>query len=255
MGYTPVHAAKRDKNTSYTIGVITVESYFAKFASFYWKMYQEVATRATKKNCFTMLEVISHDAENSLEPPKLLQETRVDGVIVIGRPKNAYLKMLYQYQKVPMVFLDFYDDENICDSVVSASFYGSYQMTKYLVEMGHKKIGYVGTLMYTESITDRYFGYCKALMENKIPVKEEWIVPDRSMEEGIIGLDYKFQLPQTLPTAFVCNNDVTAYALIKTLENKGVRVPEDVSIVPKGFAAAFHVPRRFLSARSWGISS
>lgn len=231
MGYTPVHAAKRDKNTSYTIGVITVESYFAKFASFYWKMYQEVATRATKKNCFTMLEVISHDAENSLEPPKLLQETRVDGVIIIGRPKNAYLKMLYQHQKIPMVFLDFYDDENICDSVVSASFYGSYQMTKYLIEMGHKKIGFVGTLMATESITDRYFGYCKALLENQISTKEEWVVPDRNMEDGIIGLDYKFHLPQTLPTAFVCNNDVTAYALIKTLENKGVRVPEDVSIV------------------------
>ena len=34
-----------------------------------------------------------------------------------------------------------------------------------------------------------------------------------------------------MPTAFVCNNDVSAYALIKALEENGYRVPEDVSVV------------------------
>ena len=230
MGYIPIHSTQK-KNKSYTIGVISLENYFAKFASFYWKMYQEVATRAVKKSCFTMLEVVSAHAEEALEPPKLLVEERVDGIIIIGRPRQEYLKMLYRYKKFPMVFMDFYDDdEEMVDSVVSASFHGAYQMTNYLFHLGHTKIAYVGTLMYTESITDRYYGYCKALMEHQIPVREDWIIKDRD-KDGRIGLEYKFVLPKDMPTAFVCNNDVTAYALIKSLEEHGYRVPEDVSVV------------------------
>lgn len=231
MGYVPVRSAQRNKSNSYTIGIISLEGYFTKFASFYWKMYQEVATKAVEKSCFTMLEVVSSAAEQALEAPKLLEEDRVDGIIIIGKPKREYLKMLYRHKRVPMVFLDFYDDEMVCDSVVSASYIGSYQMTHYLIEKGHKKIAYVGTLMYTESITDRYFGYCKALLESNIEGREDWIIPDRDMEKGVIGMEYSFQLPHDMPTAFVCNNDVAAYALIQTLEKAGYRVPEDISVV------------------------
>ncbi len=231
MGYISAHSVQKTKSKSYTIGVISLEGYFTKFASFYWKMYQEVTTKAVEKSCFTMLEVISAATEEALEPPRLMEEDRVDGIIIIGKPKQKYLKMLYQYKRVPMVFLDFYDDEMVCDSVVSASYIGSYQMTQHLIEKGHKKIAYVGTLMYTESITDRYFGYCKALMESGIEVRKDWIIPDRDKEKGIIGLEYSLELPHDMPTAFVCNNDVTAYALIQTLEKAGYRVPEDVSVV------------------------
>ena len=68
-------------------------------------------------------------------------------------------------------------------------------------------------------------------MEHHVPVREDWIVKDRDEENGIIGLEHKFVLPKEMPTAFVCNNDVSAYALIKALEENGYRVPEDVSVV------------------------
>lgn len=232
MGYVPVHAPQKSKNKSYTIGVISLENYFAKFASFYWKMYQELATRAVKKNCFTMLEVISAHAEEALEPPKLLEEERTDGIIIIGRPRQEYLEMLHQYKKIPMVFMDFYDDdEEMVDSVVSAGFHGAYQMTNYLIHRGHSRIAYVGTLLYTESITDRYYGYCKALLEHHLPIREDWVIHDREFGNGTIGIEYPFKLPEDMPTAFVCNNDVSAYGLIHALEENGYRVPQDVSVV------------------------
>lgn len=232
MGYTPVHAPQNEKAKSYTIGVITFERYFTKFASFYWKMYQELTTQAAGHNCFTMLEVVASLDEDSLAKPRLLEEGRVDGIIVIGKPKKDYLKMFYQNKKMPMVFLDFYDDEVIMDSVISASFYGMYRMTEYLIKKGHTDIAFVGTLMYTESITDRYFGYCKALMEHGIETRPEWVINDRGYADGIMGMGYKFSFSENnMPTAFVCNNDIAAYALIKQLEEKGYRVPEDISVV------------------------
>ena len=107
MGYTPIHSPQGERPKSYTIGIITFEEYFTKFASFYWKMYQELATRVVRKNCFSMLEVISNFDEVNLIAPKMTEEVRVDGIIVIGKPKKDYMKILYQNKKVPMVFLDF----------------------------------------------------------------------------------------------------------------------------------------------------
>ena len=194
MGYTPIHAAQTGRTRSYTIGVITFETYFTRFASFYWKMYQELATRAVKKNCFSMLEVISNYDEEKLVWPKLITENqKIDGIIVIGRPKLSYLKMLYQNKKIPMVFMDFYDDEEVVDSVVSASFNGMYRMTDYLIKNGHTRVGFVGTLMFTESITDRYFGYCKALMEHGIEVRPDWVINDQN-----IGCSFRKRCPQLL---------------------------------------------------------
>lgn len=232
MGYMPIHAAQTGRARSYTIGVITFEAYFTKFASFYWKMYQELATRAVKKNCFSMLEVIStYDEENLMLPKLILENQKIDGIIVIGKPKRDYLKMLYQNKKIPMVFMDFYDDEDVVDCVVSASFNGMYRMTDYLIKNGHTRIAYVGSLMFTESITDRYFGYCKALMENGIETRRDWVIKDRDYNDGVIGPEYVLQLPKDMPTAFVCNNDVTAYALIQQLKRENYRVPEDISVV------------------------
>lgn len=232
LGYTPIHANQRARSKSYTIGIISIENYFKKLASFYWKMYQEVVNKAVKNNCFTMLEVISHQAEEDLEIPKLIEEEKVDGVIVIGRASKEYLQMLYRYvEKLPIVFLDFYDDNFKCDSIISASFYGSYQMTSYLIKQGHTQIAYVGTLLASESITDRYLGYQKALLEHGLECRQDWVMNDRDPDTGIIGLEYDFKLPKDMPTAFVCNNDISAYALICTLEEAGYRVPQDVSVV------------------------
>ncbi len=231
MGYVPIHMQQGERAKTYTIGVITFENYFKQFESFYWKMYQELATRAVKENCFTMLEVISAQDENSGVPSRLIDENRADGIIIIGKPRNEYLKILCQNRKKPMVFLDFYDNEQMIDSVISAGFYGAYQLTDYLIRKGHSRIAFVGTVLYTGSITDRYFGYRRALLENGIEYRDDWIIQDRDYEDGIIGLGYEFKLPEDMPTAFVCNNDVTAYALIKQLEQMGYKVPDDVSVV------------------------
>lgn len=64
---------------------------------------------------------------------------------------------------MPYVYLDFYDEKHSGDAVISNGYFGSYMMTNYLFDMGHTKIAYVGTLLYSKSITDRYFGYAKSL--------------------------------------------------------------------------------------------
>ncbi|WP_167958440.1 LacI family DNA-binding transcriptional regulator [Anaerosporobacter faecicola] len=232
MGYRQPSAIKREaENTSYNIGVIISEMFLDKYDSFYWQMYQAVTQRAVAKGCFTLLEVVSKDDEIKLQLPKLVQEQKVDGVIVIGRLQDAYLQCLNTRAGVPVIYLDFYDEKESCDAVISNSYFGSYMLTNYLFEMGHTKIGYVGTILATDSITDRYFGYAKALMEHKVTIKKEWIIEDRISDIATIEVSPEDIIRKDMPTAFVCNCDLTASYVIKILQDKGYRVPEDVSIV------------------------
>ena len=64
LGYQQPSAARKSQNQkSYNIGILISERFLDKYESFYWQMYQVVATRATAKECFTMLEVIGMSEE------------------------------------------------------------------------------------------------------------------------------------------------------------------------------------------------
>ena len=174
LGYQQPSAARKSQNQkSYNIGILISERFLDKYESFYWQMYQVVATRATAKECFTMLEVIGMSEEENGRMPKLVQERKVDGIIVIGKMMDTYLQHLNTEAGIPVIYLDYYNGREASDSVISNSYYGTYELTYYLYRMGHRKIAYVGTLLATESITDRYFGYQKALLELGLEQKRE----------------------------------------------------------------------------------
>ena len=231
LGYVSPSAAKlKPEEKSYNIGVIVAERYFDQTQSFYWSMYQEVTTCALSRNSFTMLEVVNEQDEDDCAIPKLIEGGRINGIIIIGIMNRDYLEMISKNTELPVVYLDFYESNAKCDSVVSDSYFGMYHMTEYLCRMGHRKIAFVGTLFATNSITDRYFGYCKALMENGIELRKDYVIDDRFLDTGS-RMGYKIKLPKDMPTAFACNCDVTALELIELLEKEGYKVPEDISVV------------------------
>ena len=87
------------------------------------------------------------------------------------------------------MYLDFYDEHQMSDAVISNSYYGTYMLTNYLIEHGHEKNCVCRTLLFTASITDRYFGYRKSMLEHGIEVPQEWIISDRDMECGVVEAD------------------------------------------------------------------
>lgn len=232
LGYRPPSSAKREmsRSRSYNIGVLIEEEYLDKYESFYWNIYQHVSICALNCECFAMMEVISSRMEEQMEMPKLMRDQKAHGIIVIGRMPGRYLKLLKENKAVPVVYVDFTDDDPVTDAVISNSYYGAYHLVNYLLDQGHTKIAYVGTLLATSSITDRYFGYAKALMEHGIPLKDSWQLNDRNISSGVIQEEL-MELPEEMPTAFFCNCDLAAGKLIHKLREKGYRVPEDVSVV------------------------
>lgn len=232
LGYrSPSENKRQTTEKQYNIGVIIQEVYLDKYDSFYLMMYQELNKRAVARGCFTLLESMSRESVLSNVMPLLVQEKKVDGLIVVGDMTRTYMEHLEEKAGIPVVCMDFYNDTINLDTVISNSFYGTYALTNYLFQMGHKKIAYVGTVGTTNSITDRYLGYAKSLLEHHIEVRKDYVIGDRDTKTGRMDLDKYYQLPEDMPSAFVCNCDLAASYLIRKLRANGYRVPEDISVV------------------------
>lgn len=232
LGYVqPSVARRRAAQNSFNIGVLIRESYLDAYHSFYWSMYQQVTAEAIERDSFIMLEMVSQEMEKNKEIPKIISEQKIDGVLVLGLISDDYLQALAESTRIPVVFLDFEEGKQMEDAIVSDNFYGAYYLTNYLLEMGHRDIAYVGTLLATSSITDRYLGYSKSLIEHHIPFRPDWVIDDRDLDTAYIDEENLIQLPEQMPTAFFCNCDLTAAALVRKLEKNGYRVPEDISVV------------------------
>lgn len=218
-----------DKTKALNISVIIAEKYLGSYPSFYWKVYQEFSMAAKGKNCMLLYEVLKQEDEEGCVLPLSVQEKKAEGIAVIGEVSSEYLEFLIEVSQLPVVFVDFIKKDILVDSVISDNFYGMYHMVNYLIENGHKNIAYVGTVLANNSITDRYLGYRKALMENDIPLRDDWIIEDRGLT-GRMEID-RLSLPEEMPTAFACNCDLAASELIKLLAQNHYKVPDDVSVV------------------------
>lgn len=227
MGYrihTGGHAQRN--GLTYHIGIIVANHFISEPSAFYWIMYKHLAELLRQNNYYGMLEGVEVGADGSCEIPNSVRDRNVDGLILLGQFSDEYIDKLMSFG-IPTVFLDFYGSREDADTVLSDNFYGSYLLTSHLIAYGHRRIGFLGSIGSTSSIQDRYLGYYKALLENRIALRRDWIVGDRTPEGGI---HKEFELPSELPTAFVCNCDESAFRLVGQLQNEGYKIPDDISI-------------------------
>lgn len=224
MGYEYPGGERSLPRQHLDIGILIPDRYFGP-ESFYAVMYKQLIQRLSEQGHFGLLEILKPQDEADLALPMLVRSERVNGLILLGEPSKAYYRMIAQ-AGTPVVFLDFYDAQGSADAVVGDNTYGCYRLTSHLIKNGHRRIGFVGNVLATGSIMDRFLGYYRAMLTHSLPVRPDWVISDRTDDGGMIPL----RLPEELPTAFVCNCDVVAKELIQALTEKGIRVPEDVSV-------------------------
>lgn len=227
MGYrihTGGHAQK--DGLTYNIGIIVAKHFISEPSAFYWIMYKYLVELLQRQNYYGMLEVVEDGTDGSCEIPNSVRDRKIDGLILLGQFSDRYIDKLMSFY-VPTVFLDFYGSRDDADTVLSDNFYGSYLLTSHLISYGHRRIGFLGSIGSTSSIQDRYLGYYKALLENRLTLRQDWIIGDRTPEGEI---HKAFVLPKELPSAFVCNCDESAFRLVNQLQNSGYKIPDDISI-------------------------
>lgn len=222
MGYRPKNMEGANEKPR-TVGILIAHHLIKPEHSFYWALYLSVVECLKEHNYNCMFEPVATE-EQKPTLPAFVSNGTVEGVFVLGHMPHDYLQLLEQ-TALPLVQIDSNcDAKAVC--VIPNSYWGISEMTEYLIGKGHRKIGFVGSVDANTHIQDCYYGYLKALAFNKIEVHGEWILPDRN------GVEFKrsFDLPAVMPTAFVCCSDQAAYHFVKDLQQKGYRIPADISV-------------------------
>lgn len=223
LGYK--YAGKSGKTALLKAAVLIPEQYFGE-NTFYGEFYRKLLKYSQQIGFSVSLEIITEANERSCELPDAIKEFGVDGIVFLGEINKNYIKNV-ENCNVPLVLLDFYDNEGKYDAVISSGFMGTYLLTKMLINEGMNDLAFIGNINATSSIMDRYLGFYKALNEFGIELQKGRVISDRADS----GVRTEIALPEKLPQAFVCNCDQTAYILINQLLKNGIGVPRDVSVV------------------------
>ncbi len=211
-----------------SIGVLLSDAFGQGPDTFYWGVQSRLALQLTQRDYSSVLEIITPAMEQDKALPSVLEQGKADGVIVLGQMSEEYIDFL-SLQGIPVVLLDFYTDNEKYPSVTTNNLHSTFISTSYVIGCGHNHIGFLGNIRHsTSSIQDRFLGFYKAMLEHDLFIREEWIINDRTDRGRLLE---RFDLPQSLPTAFVCNCDESAFRLLEQLSHMGIRVPEEVSLI------------------------
>ncbi len=136
----------------------------------------------------------------------------------------------FSERDIPIVLINnHYPDTNV-HCVGIANTHEAREITEHLLDLGHRRIGYIGNRLGGEANKDRHKGYSTALRKAGIPHSADMVVlTESSLEGGYLGMKELLREPKP-PTAVFCFDDLTAYGACKAIRDAGMRVPHDISI-------------------------
>jgi LacI family transcriptional regulator len=154
-----------------------------------------------------------------------------DGLLLL-LPLNpgAYLETLHA-QKFPYVVIDNQGFDDFSPTVVGMNWQGAYDATHYLIKLGHRRIGFIAGRPGLISAVERLSGYKAALQTHGIEFDPRLVATGNfNQPEGYIAAEVLLNLPE-LPTAIFAGNDLSALGVLDAVRNRGLTVPDDISVM------------------------
>lgn len=230
LGYTPSSIARSlVLQKTNMIGVI-IPDLTSSFHSTILSSIEEVAS----KNSYSLL--VSNIAEN-IEKEKIylnaFKQMRVSGIIIMHEKVNAEIIKMFNSMKIPLVFSSVRPKgvENFTSIVVNNT-RAAYDATKYLIGLGHRRIAFIGGDMNdVTSGQERYEGFTKAMKDNGLKVEQNFVkFGDYKVNDGYCKMN-EILKSKPYPTAVFAASDDMAAGVINAIVDRGMRVPDDISVM------------------------
>lgn len=151
-----------------------------------------------------------------------------DGLIYYVQNPDSYLDFLAElsFENFPVILLDKKIYDVPFPVVISENAGGGFSATQFLIQQGHKRIGYLFSQeVHPQSVRQRYLGYIQAIKEAELNFLTS--IDDKQATNASL-IEY---LNQHQVTALVCENDLTAITAMNQLKEAGFAIPKDFSII------------------------
>jgi DNA-binding LacI/PurR family transcriptional regulator len=234
LGYHPnLNARSLASQSTQTIGLVMPSSGDVVFQNpFFPTVLQGISEGAHEKNYALHMTTGKSEKETLEAVIHMVQGKRVDGMILLNSKVEdkviSYLKGI----DFPFVLIGKpYKDVEEITHVDNDNFRAMKEATDYLIGHGHEKIAFIGGSLDLVVTVDRLLGYERALRNAGIELKNEYIIHEEFLREGgQEGVAELMSLEQP-PTAIVVTDDFMALGVLNKLDELGISVPDDISIV------------------------
>jgi len=232
LNYVPnISAQGLNSNSSRLIGVVVPQTENGDKLMFQNGFYSEVLGSIEYYARQRGYHVIISATDTNESYLKLAKQRNLDGIIVIGMYPDDFYKELKKTD-IPIVLIDSYCNDFYYHSIRIDDAYGSYLATRHLLKNGHRDIAFfVGQIKDNGVMKKRLQGYKNALDEFDVKFNDKYVFEGQiDYESGIKMADEL--VDSKLPvTSIVCAADILAIGVMSELYKRGVRVPDDISIV------------------------
>lgn len=171
------------------------------------------------------------DEEIERKNVQAAQEMNFCGIFLISSVADAEKYEELSSKNCPIVLLQRIVKNFRGDFVVQDNFRAGYMVTNHLIELGHNRICFLHGPKNSASSISRIEGFKGAMANAMLPIEDEY------MEEGDYSFDMGYSFGEKYlesyedkPRAVICGNDMMAIGFIEACREKGVKVPEDISV-------------------------
>ena len=221
-----VASSLRNRKT-HTIGVLVPNSANPYFA----EILAGIEAACFERNYHIIMGNAHDDPERERSYLEVLLSRQVDGVLLISTGVFDNSIRLLRESKTPVVMVDRSTELETVDEIFTDNRSGGYLATEHLLALGHRRIACVTGPSFLTPSAARVQGYQDALSDAGLTVRDEWIVTgDFQHKGGYEAVQHLLKLDET-PTAIFACNDLMAVGVIAALQEVGLRVPYDISVI------------------------
>ena len=214
--------------------VLLIEQYSVPVITdvFYGEIIRGFQTEAERLGYHVVLSTFDR-ATGNIDVLKRRLAQKVSGVVV-ANDGDITPEMVIQLESlsIPIVLVENHIDEQRLPSVLGDNFMAGYQVTRHLLNLGHRKIALLRGPTKYSSLVDRLRGSMAALAEAGLLIPTEW------MPKPVSGHPLKgyVQMKEILeqveyPTAVIAISDKTAFGAMEAIHEVGLKIPDDIAIV------------------------
>jgi DNA-binding LacI/PurR family transcriptional regulator len=229
MGYIPNTVAKSlVANQTWTIGIELA----AISDPFMGRVVEGVEQAAIEVGFNVFVSTSQHDHQRGIAGIEMLQQRRVDGIIVLASHLFYQYPQFFERSTVPIVFINEQKPGKTMHFVSIDDVQGAQLAVEHLLALGHRRIGYVGVTNRAKSNQYRLKGYQDALEAADVASDPALIFTSNTIKDDAkVGEASLEPLLAAGATAVFCYNDTTAMGLLAACHKRGLFVPDNLSVI------------------------
>lgn len=227
--YTPnANTLRLASRRSHNIYLLIDE--FTSFGNLFYSTILDSIAMAAEKYGYTIVVSNKHESFQLSAAAKAINQGIVDGLVFLHDVDPETLLFMQQSQ-TPFVVIDSHKQDAPYIRVRADYDHAFYIVTKHLIDLGHRRIAFIGQASIPDFYVSTFRGCCRALTENNLTLHPQWLQSDANDFESAYQCMENILRCGDLPTGIVCATDLFALAAMQCAQTNGYSIPKDFSFV------------------------